>query len=318
MTLAALAVAGVGFALVMPHVAMLDEQPPLLAAAVWLAALTLRAIVALFVVVFLIVALPTTGMFEAISRWCWHTVVPLLATHLGFSGHDVADVAVLLPVAVLAVSATSVGFGIWRAARMVRRLVLEGMSGGPNDSVIIGDSAVVVAAAGLRHPRVVISAGALTTLEDDELFASLDHERGHILHRHRWLLVVAEICRALGRVVPGAHHAARELAFHLERDADRYALTCRHEPTALARAICKAAEATAWGAAATALNGGGVTRRVRQLLDGAPAQHPARSTRALLGIMVALNLGMLTALPAATVAATRQPDVAEAAAHCPH
>lgn len=48
------------------------------------------------------------------------------------------------------------------------------------------------------------------------------------------LLVAAEICRALARFVPGTAATISELRYHLERDADEYALRCRHEPTALA------------------------------------------------------------------------------------
>jgi len=65
---------------------------------------------------------------------------------------------------------------------------------------------VLVAAAGLRKPRVVVSAGALLNLDDEELAASLDHEHGHIVRRHRYVLVAAELCRALARLFP--EHAA--------------------------------------------------------------------------------------------------------------
>ena len=77
---------------------------------------------------------------------------------------------------------------------------------------------------GCGRPRIVISAGALVALDDAELLASLDHERGHIALRHRYLLVAGELARAVARFLPGTRAAARELVFSLERDADRYAL----------------------------------------------------------------------------------------------
>jgi hypothetical protein len=117
----------------------------------------------------------------------------------------------------------------------------------------------------------VVSAGALTSLDDGELYAGLDHERGHIDRRHRWVLVAAAVLRGLARPLPGTRAAAEELAFHLERDADRFALRRDNEPLDLATAICKAAGGANLGVTAMALNGGGAARRVRQLLESSDA-----------------------------------------------
>ena len=299
-----------------PHLLRLDDQPPMLAAVVWLAALALRAVITVFVIVFLLVVLPTTGVFDAITHWCWHAVIPVLATHLGLNGHAVGDVALILPAVIVAASVASVGFGVWRAARGVQRLVRAAKRGGPGNSLIIGDEAVLVAAAGLRRPQVVVSSGALTIFDDAELFASLDHERGHILRRHRWILVAGEAFRGIGRLVPGAKRAACELAFHLERDADRFALERRHEPVALARAIFKAAQAPVLGPIATALNGGDGVRRVRQLLDGAPCRPASTSVRIVAVALVSLVVGLSALLPAAAIAAV-SPGGGSTLRHCP-
>ena len=307
----------VGGLVVAPHLLRLDDQPPMLATIVWLGALALRALITVFIVVFLVVVLPGTALFDAITHWCWHAVVPVLATHLGLNGHSVGDVAVIVPVVVVGASLASVSFGVWRAARAVRRLVRSAKRGGPKDSLIIGDDAVLVAAAGLRHPQVVVSAGALAVFDDAELFASLDHERGHILRRHRWILVAGEALRAVGRLVPGTKSAAHELAFHLERDADRFALARRHEPYALASAICKAAQAPPFGIAATALSGGGGVRRVRQLLSGAPVRPASAAARLLAVGLVGLVAALSAALPAATMAAVRGTADAPDLRHCP-
>ena len=306
----------VGVVLAAPYRLRLDDQPPMLAALVWMLALALRAVLVVFTIVVLVVVLPQTGVVAALTHWCWHAVLPLLTTHLDFNGHDVWDAAVLLPVVILVASAASVGIGVWRAARAVRRLLAAALTGGPRDSLIIGDRSILVAAAGLRRPRVVVSAGALTALDDAELFASLDHERGHIQRRHRWVLVLAEVLRSLARPVPGTRRAAGELAYHLERDADWYAVERQHEPAALARAICKAAQGDPW-LCVTALTGGGASRRVRQLLDDAPPRRASAACRVLALATVTVVVAMVAALPSATMAAIApQPGDAQALRHC--
>jgi Zn-dependent protease with chaperone function len=157
---------------------------------------------------------------------------------------------------------------------------------------------MLVAAAGLVRPRVLVSAGALLALDDDELDASLDHERGHIARGHRYVMLVCELARALGRFIPGTRTAARELLFHLERDADRFALSRRHDPTALASAICKAALHRPPQGLTLALGGGNVvTRRVVQLLDAAPLRRPSIALLALAPVMIVLLAASACALP---------------------
>ena len=74
---------------------------------------------------------------------------------------------------------------------------------------------VIVAAAGIRAPRVVVSAGALTTLDDAELEAGLQHEWGHVLRRHRFLSLLGQGCRAVSRFLPGGERALASLQLHL-------------------------------------------------------------------------------------------------------
>ena len=79
----------------------------------------------------------------------------------------------------------------------------------------VADGELLVAAAGLRRPRVLVSAGALLALDDDELEASLEHERGHIARRHRYVLVVSELSAyiaAKGAIVALTKTLGRELA----------------------------------------------------------------------------------------------------------
>ena len=311
----------VAAAIAAPHVVRLERVAPSLGATVWLSALLLRALTAAFGAIAVVLVFPTTALFDAVTHWCWEAVIPVLTTQLGFDGHEVGDAALILPALVLAGSLVSVAFGLWRAARAVRRLVHgSGVGAGPGDSVILGDGQVLVAAAGLRRPRVVVSAGALTSFDDEELAASLEHERGHICRRHRYVLMTGELCSALGRCLPGTRRAARELAFHLERDADRYALARDHEAMALASAICKAAQSGTQGSPlAPALAGGNVTRRVRELLDGEDDGASRRSggvARAIAALLVSLVVLLTAALPPATAAALDHDEKADVVRHC--
>lgn len=192
--------------------------------------------------VYLVLFLPATAVFESLTQWCWHTILPPTAAHVMLTGHGVGDLISLLPGLLLVESVASMAFGLIRAVRTVHRLVVGNAIGrGPRDSVIVSGSEVFVAAAGIARPQVVVSAGALTALDDDELAASLDHERGHIDRRHRFVVLYAELCRALGFFIPGARSAVRQLIFHLERDADAWSLARSNSRLALASAICKAA-----------------------------------------------------------------------------
>jgi beta-lactamase regulating signal transducer with metallopeptidase domain len=219
----------------------------------------------------------------------------------------------------LAVSLVSVCVGLWRATRMVSAWVRRTSIGpGPQESVIVGEHDIVVAAAGLRRPRVIVSAGALTCFDDEELAASLAHERGHIARHHRFALLTAEVSRSLARLLPGTRRAVDELIFHLERDADRWALERKYDRIALASAICKAAQPPRGaGSVLLTLSGGGVTRRVRQLLDSSGV--PGRRVRLdlLAAGMVILVVSLSAALPSATRAGFDAASQSGNVRHCP-
>lgn len=307
-------------ALAAPHLVRLDEAPPVVAASIWFSALLLRAATTIASAAFFVAVVSTSGVYEAVSHWCWHAVLPLITAHLGLSGHSILDVAVLLPGAVLAFSALTAAVGLAKATRKVRSLLsAPGLGSGPDGSVIIRDRLIVVATAGLRRPRVVVSAGALARLNESELRASLEHERGHIDRRHRWILLMGELAHALGRFVPGSRMAFAELTFHLERDADRFALARDHQPRALASAICKAAESNPWTRSpAMGLGGSGVVRRVSQLVGEAPPSGPPRLSRALALLLAGLVLAVFAAIPAAAMAAIQDSAAVPTGIHCSH
>jgi len=301
--LAGLVAAGMG----LPHVLRLERAAPGVAATIWFGALALRALTAILCALFVILYVPATALFGLISHWCWHAVVPFLTTHLHFDGHALGDATLTVPTFVLAASLLSVVVGLYRAARQVQILLRRTVGEGPDESVLLADGEMLVAAAGIRHPRVLVSAGALLAFDDEELAASLEHERGHIARRHRYLLVLAELFRALARFLPGTRAAMRELVFHLERDADRYAIARDHDPSVLASAICKAAVASRPSVPTMGLGGGVVTRRIGLLLEQEPGA--SRSSHRALKLVAAAML-TLALLGAGTV-----PSAAHAGYH---
>lgn len=271
---------------------------PSTAAALWTVSLALRALSAVFVVISLVLFAPATTVFDAVTHWCWHTVLPALTMHLGLDGHDLGDAVIVLPAVLLAASGTSIAFGVVRAGYAVRRLMAaETLGRGPQGSVIVGASEVVMAAAGYTRPRLVVSVGALAKLDDDELAAGLDHERGHITRGHRWILLAAELFRGLGRCVPGARHAKRQLAFHLERDADAWAIR-RHERAALARVICKSAMSHLAPSPGYGLLTGehDVTRRLDELINAPGGVTGLRARLVQLGAALGAALVLLLAI----------------------
>jgi hypothetical protein len=300
---AVLLAAGIGA----PHLLRLDAAPPPLAAGVWLCALLLRAVGSLLAALSLELFVPASRAYEPLSGVC----------ALGVNGHSIADALLALPTFVVAGALIAALLQLWTAARAVARLISRRVVGdGPGGSLVVADGDLLVAAAGLRRPRVLVSAGALVALDDEELSASLEHERGHIARRHRYVLAVAELAGAVGRFVPGTRAAARELLFHLERDADRFALARRHSAAALASAICKAALHEPPKGITLALGGGVVTRRVRQLLENAPPRRPSIGLLALAPAMIALLAISAGTLPFAAHATMHHAHRGAPAQHC--
>jgi len=192
---------------------------------------------------------------------------------------------------------------------------------GPSESLIVGGSNVFLAAAGIARPRVIVSAGALTALDDEELAAGLEHERGHIARRHRYVLVFAELSRGLARFLPGTRRAVQELRYHLERDADRWAVAHRHDPYALAAAICKATmPRSPRGPWVASLGGGDATRRVDELLGngkGRPGPGLTHGLQAVAILLCCLAITLLASLPSTALAGIEQFGQ-PAHRHCEH
>jgi hypothetical protein len=279
--LAATTAAGI----LLPHALRLHRVPPFTAIALWLSSLALRAFASLLAAIALVFFLPGTGLFVTLSHWCAHV------SPLAVEGHGMAQAALYAPGAVLGASLAWMCVARLRDARAARHVIAEHAVGrGPRNCLIVGGPDVLFAVTGVVHPQIMVSAGALTALDDDELAAGLNHEAGHIARRHRFVMLLAVGLRALGRPVPGGGRALRELAFHLERDADRWALRQAEDRAALASVICKAALADRPAPpAVVGLGSADVPERLGQVLGTC-----AGSTRRVRALCAALATAMVT------------------------
>jgi hypothetical protein len=290
-------------AIAVPHLLGLERVTPIWAAAVWLATLALRALLASAGAIFLFVHLPQIGVFDALTHWCLHQVLPLLTTELGVSEHPVTHAAGLLPAAVLAGSLIWLAFALTRSWVALTQMLRRAVGEGPAGSTVVRDPGLLVAATRLGRRRIVVSDAALGAMDPEELEASLAHEIGHLRRRHRPILLAASVLAALARVVPGTQTARRELHFHLERDADEYAVSRTSDPLALASAICKAATAAPRGLIALA-GRGQVRLRVGYLVDNQPSRAGRGlelAARALAVSLAVLALGVAVTLPVLAV-----------------
>jgi Zn-dependent protease with chaperone function len=293
--------------IIAPHLVPQSRLTPRNGIALWLSVLGLRAALALSLAMIALLYLPATDLFVLLTHWCVHGVVPFLTTHLGLDGHRFGDAAVLAPALVIAGFLLSATFGVWRATRAARAWLRSNALGdGPRQSVIVGGSDVLVAAAGLRSPRVVVSAGALVSLDDSELAAGLEHEWGHIAHGHRFFALFGHFLCCFSRFLPGGRHALESLHFQLERDADEYAVRRTGDSLALASAISKVATAGRLSGepALASLGGGGVPERLRLLVRGRDGTGRLAGISArMLGLAaVILTVAILVSLPGVAAA----------------
>ena len=319
-SLEAVVVIACAAAITLPHALRLHRVSPLLAAMVWFYSLCVRALVSIGAAIFVLLYLPQTGLYDAVVQWCWHEALPLVATHLGLSGHPLVHAAIILPGLALAGSMVWALFGFARAWLAVRRRLRGAVGQGPHGSTIIEDSDIVVGVTGVGRSRILISDGAVGALDAEELEASVNHELGHIQRRHRPVLLFASVLGALGRTLPGTRKAEAELRFSLERDADQYAVRRTRDPLALASAICKAATGHS-PAGALGLEGSGRVSLRLDYLEGVSvpaAPGLERAVRALALVLILTTLGLLAAVPSWALAApSAQHTMSTADASCP-
>lgn len=311
----AAAVAALGaltaFAAALPHFISPARARAQLSAAMWTLALLLRALVAFSLALLALAYVPHTAVFEDIAAHCWDAVVPLVTLQFELSGHQLADIAAILPILALLLSALAAVASVGRARwRLHRRLADRTVARGPLGSRIVDEEAVLIAVASIGRAEIVVSRGALEQLDRDELHASLCHERAHVERGHRPLLLIARVLRAIAGALPGTRSAERQLALSLERDADEHAVRATGDRLALASAICKAAGVRTWGAALPLSGDDAVLARLDALLEPARPKRPAlvvtlvSGQGAVVAAVALLLAGWLVGSPAGDQAAT--------------
>jgi Zn-dependent protease with chaperone function len=141
--------------------------------------------------------------------------------------------------------------------------------------------------------RIVVTTGLLHALTPLERRVVLAHESSHLLHRHAWWLLAADLAAAAN---PLLRPTAKAVAASIERWADEDAAATVGDRRGAARALARTALLTSNPAAAARLalaaTTGDVPGRVRALLDAPPRRRPVR---------VAVLAGLLAVLAAATV-----------------
>ena len=211
----------------------------------------------------------------------WHTVALLVAVAL------TARLAGVLLVA---------GVRTVRDRRRHRRWV--DLLGTPSEHlggavVLDHPTALAYCLPGLR-PRVVVSAGALSLLEADQLDGVLDHERAHLAARHDLVVLPFVAWRAALPFVAGVRRAGAAVATLVEMLADDRAVRhCGPVPLATAIARVGGAQAPSGG---LPFAGSQLVARVERLLDPPTPVPPAlrltvyATAVALVGIPTALLL----------------------------
>jgi Zn-dependent protease with chaperone function len=145
------------------------------------------------------------------------------------------------------------------------------------------------------HPagRIVVTTGLLRALTPMERRVVFAHETSHLLHRHAWWQLAADLAAAAN---PLLRPTARAVGTAIERWADEDAALSVGDRKAAARALARTALLTRNPAAAQrlvlAVAIGDVPGRVQALIDPPPRPRPAR---------LVVLAGLLTVLAAATL-----------------
>ncbi|PZG02952.1 M48 family metalloprotease [Micromonospora deserti] len=138
--------------------------------------------------------------------------------------------------------------------------------------------------------RIIITRGMLHALPAEEQAALLAHERSHLLHRHAWWTLAADLAAAANPPLTATSRAIRQAA---ERWADEDAADVLADRPLVARAVARAALVghahRAAPSSVTAGTGGDVPARVRALLTP-PTTHHRRALTVLAVLLTALTV----------------------------
>jgi Zn-dependent protease with chaperone function len=252
-------------------------------------------------------AVPLPAVSSDIGRLLEVCVMALRQAYRSPAGNVIPALAGVLLLAV----AARIAFGLWvslrRAARLRSRhrdvLALVGLDmPGVADAVIVDHPAPLAYCVPGRRSRIVLTAGALSTLDDAELRAVVAHERAHLRGRHAWVLSGVDALATALPFVPAFTMARAEVARLLEMLADD-AAGRRHGDVTVASALLRLGR-TRIPAGTLGAGGAASGDRALRLLTGAPRLPLAVRAASYLTAMVlfAAPIAVLAA-PAAGAAA---------------
>lgn len=192
------------------------------------------------------------------------------------------------------------------AARRDRRRTRDALALVAHEDVALGATLVeadVAAAYCLpgRHGRIVLTTGAVRSLDADELAAVIAHERAHLREHHHLAVAAANGLATAFRGVPLFSAAASEIARLVELRADDAAASDTDNVSVAAALVALAGMRTPKAALAAAACGGAA--RVTRLLSPATPVGVARRS-AVLTVLTVVTLAPagLAAYPALAAA----------------
>jgi Peptidase family M48 len=160
-----------------------------------------------------------------------------------------------------------------------------------NVETVVLDAAEPAAYCVAGRPRaIVITRGALASLDDQQLAAVLAHERAHMTGHHAQLVAVL---RGLAATFPSVGlfgEAAQQVSRLLEMCADDTAAR-QHGPAPLLAGLLTLARATPAPAGALAASGVAVLDRAKRLAADSPEPERNRARAALVGAMAMAATG---------------------------
>lgn len=254
-------------------------------------ALTL-AVVLSVVLAGLALALPSLPLTADLASLLDACAVALKLHYSTPGGASAALVGAVIAVAVVVRTVASFAAELvaLRQARDRHRRSLRLVSGEPGDGslVVVEDERAAAYCVPGRQPSIVLTRGALTCLEPDELAVVLEHERAHLRGRHDVAVVAAiAACRAFP-FVPLFRVAPDKIRALLEMHADDAAARGEDRPI-LASAMVRLAEGAS-PRGALAVGADAVVTRVHRLLEPA---NPLGTVRMVLTAGVIVGLAVM-------------------------
>jgi Zn-dependent protease with chaperone function len=278
-------------------------RAPLPGIIVWLAAAW--SVIVATVLAGLSLAVDSTAIGGQLSHVIGACVIRLRSAYATPGGRSVAWPGLIATAIVLAWAVAVLVRYIGKDHRHALRHAEAARMIGRSDAVpgvVLVDHAVPAAySIPSRPPTVVVTSGALRTLDASQLVAVLAHEHAHLRAHHHLLQALAVIARRTASFVPLLRHADEQVATLIELHADDVA-TRVSGPAPLASALAILATATTAapdpspGLSATSAD---VLQRIHRLLRPVAPAGPLRRRMLAVGA-VALAVGplLLAMIPA--------------------